>query len=602
MKLFKNLAKGQLKNIDVELISLLFDDFKPANGKGAVVKCSDSYYFYTGDSVKYKADDQGQVFVTVIEADTKDSQGDIASKDDIKKACYDFSKKGMIRKNDINHNMQAIDDVYIAENYILRSPDKDHFPDTKLGSWVQVIKFNDTKGELWQKVKSGKFNGVSLYGKAEDHGDGGQQTADSGQQTAAIEAVKTEIINAIKANSNLTAQEQQAKIAELNAQIANMAKAVGGDGNSPGTDDINAVPTKALESLLETFNKAIDITIKGENTPPAAPESVQIGDLKVLVKSEKNELYKAIADVDSGKAMNVLSNNLSEMFVDTVVDFAPETIFTDITVAELSKDEKLDKGFISDLVLKNSADVAGAEAAVGQFDLSCPTEILTGSLKLSQETVEFYRDKKGDAAFGAYVEEKLSQKIQKAIKKLLFMGDRASGDASLKAIDGIVKKMTGTAEAETITFVGTGTARPTYAKAISDMLKTFTEDALSEMDSFKIYCSPKTLLNIQDEYARRQTATGDKFLITNDKVTFKGMEIKPAFLPADTFIVGISKFLILGYRTDATIKIEHSGSEWVWRWYVRVRFGTQYISGGLVKMFELVAPVVEPEPDNNNGG
>jgi hypothetical protein len=107
------------------------------------------------------------------------------------------------------------------------------------------------------------------------------------------------------------------------------------------------------------------------------------------------------------------------------------------------------------------------------------------------------------------------------------------------------------------------------------------------MDGFKIYCSPKTLLDIQDEIVKRPTPLGDRFLISNDKVYFKGMELKSRFLPDDAFFIGIPKFLLLGYRTDATLKIEHSGREWVWRWFVRVRFGTQYIAGGLIKYFEV---------------
>jgi len=586
MSIFKTLWKGQLKNIDVDLISLLFDEYKPANGKGAVVKCSDSYYVGTGSSVKYKADDQGRLFVTVIEADTKDSQGDIATAEEIQKACEAFAKKGMIRKNDINHNMQAIEDCYIAENFILRVADKAHFPDTKLGSWVQVIKFNDTKGELWQKVKSGKFNGVSLYGKAEDH-----DTEGTDSMEKSLERVKSEIISAIKNNDQLTEKQQAEEIAKLESKIKELEGVKKANPNPKG-DVTPPDYEKHINGLLATFNKAINTTIKSESVGegPVPPETeVTIGDTKVLIKSEKAELYKAIADVDSGKAMNILSSNLSEMFVDTVVDFEPETIFADVTVVELTKDEKVDKGFISDLVLRNSADVAGTVPYVGEFDLSCPTEILTGALKLKQDTVEFYRDKKGDAAFGAYVEEKLSQKIQKAIKKLFFMGNRLSADLSLKGLNGIIKHMTGTAEAEDIERF----EKFTYAAALSKCLKTFTNDALSEMNNFKIYCSPKTMLDIQDEYARRQTQVGDKFLIANDKVTFKGMEVKTAIMPEDTFIIGISKFMILGYRTDATLKIEHSGDTWEWKWNVRVRFGTQYIPGGLVKLFNIVEPVID---------
>jgi hypothetical protein len=94
-------------------------------------------------------------------------------------------------------------------------------------------------------------------------------------------------------------------------------------------------------------------------------------------------------------------------------------------------------------------------------------------------------------------------------------------------------------------------------------------------------------MNIQDEYSLRPTATGDGFLMTNGELIFKGIKIKRRHIPHENFIIGLSKFLILGFRTDATIKVEHSGAYWVWNWFVRVRFGTQYIKGGSVKLFEI---------------
>ena len=514
----KRLKKGQLTNIDVDLISLLFDKFKPANGKGAIVKCDSGSFNYKGSSVKHKSDDEGRLYVTVMEPDVKDSQGDIASAESIQQACERFSVKGMIRKNDINHDMQAVDDCFIAENYILKTQDAEHFPDTKIGSWVQVIKFKNTQSELWQKVKSGNFNGVSLYGRAED--------------TPNFETAKNEILKAIDTLKSKNDSNMEPAIKELESQIKELEQ----QANSETT---HQQIEKGFSKLLDTINKAINTTIKSESIQDATPTEVTIGDTKVLIKSEKTALYKAIGCVDSGTRMNVLSDNLGQQFVDTVVDFSPDDIFTDITVVELAKDEQIDKGFIEDLVLKNTKDGSADDKTVGEFDLDCPTEVLTGVLKLKQETVEFYRDKKGDSAFGAYVEQKLTEKIRKALKKLFFMGDRKSSEPLLKGLDGVIKHMTGTPEHETML----KDEKFTYAKHLSKCLKTFTNDALSEMAGFKIYCSPKTLLDIQDEISKRPTALGDRFLISNDKVYFKSMELKTRYMPDDDFIIGITKFL-----------------------------------------------------------
>jgi hypothetical protein len=94
-------------------------------------------------------------------------------------------------------------------------------------------------------------------------------------------------------------------------------------------------------------------------------------------------------------------------------------------------------------------------------------------------------------------------------------------------------------------------------------------------------------LSIQSEYRQRPTALGDKFLMQDGKLYFNGLQIKERIMPDDVFIIGLAKFLILGYFVDATIKVEHSGRDWAWRWFVRTDFGTQYIKGGLVKYFEI---------------
>jgi hypothetical protein len=572
----KELKKGSLSNIEVDLISLLFDDVKPCNQKGVIVKSiteddSSEGFVFRGSSNKVKSDKQGYLYVTVMIPDKKDSQGDFTTKEEIQKACDRFAQGGMILRNDVNHNMQAIPECFVAENYILKTEDKEHYPDSPVGSWVQKIKFNDLNSELWKKVVAGNINGVSLYGRALD---------DNSSIEVTTKAELTKTINYLKSIND----ESSKKIAaQLEEKVKTLDEAIKSNTNEKQIKSIE----KGIQSLLNTLNKALNTQLPGEpdSTVITKDKEITIGDAKVIMKSEKIELYKALGSVDSGTQINVLNDNLGSQFVDTVVDFSPDDVFTDISVVELNKDEEIDKGIIEDIVLKNAKDGKPSDNAVGEFDLKCPTEILKGVLKLKQETVEFYRDKKGDAEFGAYVEQKLREKIQKALKKLLFNGDRTSTDDSLKGLDGVLVKMKDKAEH----FKISKTDKTTLAEVLSNGLKSFSNDALSELSNFQIYCSPKTLLDIQDEYAKRQTAVGDKFLITNDEVTYKGMKIKPRHLPDNEFVMGIMKFIILGYRTDVTVKIEHSGDEWVWRWFVRVRFGTQYISGGLVKRIEITS-------------
>jgi gas vesicle protein len=566
----KTLQKGNLTDIHVDLVSLLIDDMTPANRKGVVVKCDDKSYTFQGMATKTKTDKEGRVYVTIIEADTPDSQGDIATATEIQKAIDRFAQGGLTLKNDVNHNMQAVDECFISESYILKSEDKSHFPDTKIGSWVAVIKFTNLASELWKKVEAGKLNGVSLYGRAIDSGS---------TEIAEIKSKVSHILKAIETLQGLGDERYQPAIDKLNKEIKDLAA----KEQTAETDQQIKVLQKTVTDLMSTITKAINTTIKGENAMTPTETEVAIDGQVIKVKADKIELYKALADVDSGKSINMLIDNIGKKFVDAVVDFSPADVLSDISVVELDKSEEVDKGLIEDIILKNTSDGVSTAQTVAELDIKVPTQELTAHLKLRQSTVEFYRDRMGDVAFGAYVEKKLVEKTQKAVKKLLFKGDRASAEVALKGLDGIVKKMTGTFDF----VIKTKPTNTTYAQYLTLCLKDFTNDALSELDGFVIYCSPKTLLDIQDEYAKRQTSAGDKFLVTNSAVTFKGIPVKPRHLADDIFIIGIPTFLILGYRSDIVIKLEHSGETWTYNWYVRTRFGTQYIPGGLVKTFKV---------------
>ena len=589
----KQLKKGQLENVEVDLVSLLFDEHKPANRKGVVIKCDDVAYVSRGHSTKLKSDDEGRIFVTVMEPDVADTQGDITSAVEIQKACERFSEKLATHSRiDINHNGKSTDACFVAENYILKTEDKSHFPDTKIGSWVQVIKFRDTGCELWQKVKARKLNGVSLFGAAISKEDAEEQSI------AAAIAEMVKVLESLKAKND---ESLQPAIAELERQIAELeAKA-----NSSTVEKRFSEIEKGFDRLMTTLNKAVNTTIKGEVAPPEQEKEVIVGDAKVLIKSEKKDLYKALAGVDSGSKMNVLTDSLGQQFVDTVIDFSPEDVFTDITVAEINKDEQVDIGFLGDFVFKNVKDGNPDKNEVKQLAMDVKSHILKGTLSMSQDTVEFYQDKKGEAAFGAYVEQKLSEKIRKALKKIIFLGDRNSNDEHIKALDGFVVQMqnnVSTIDGETPTedFVEVHRAVTTdtkgnikkeaYTSVLTRCLESFTDDILNDADGFVIYASPKTIIRLRAEWGKQKD---ERLVYDNGKLYFDGIEIKPRHLPTDVFIMGLPQFLILGYRTDVNLKIEHSGDEWQWHWFVRARFGTQYVSGGYVKCF---AVVEQPQP------
>jgi hypothetical protein len=580
MKLFRKrrILKGELRNVDVNLISLLFDEFKPANMRGAVIKSADGkgHYKPVAVSGKFKSEtvgDQGLLYVTVMEPDTVDSQGDSYSAAEIQKAATNFLKKGVVGKNDVNHNNQPAPEFVIAESYILKTADKEHFPDTKVGSWVAVLQCTDLNSELWQKVKKGQFNGVSIAGWAEDSGDNNAEVvAELKQQMAEIR----------KALGDNPGPESEKVLAKLQTRINELEKA---DENAATKELIKAF-TSEIKELSMSISRAIRKSLNGE--PDGGVEKdreVVIDGKKIVIKAAKREIYKGIAQVDGGSPMNILTPTTTSLFIDEVVGSVDDDTLNDITVVPLLKDEKIDAGIVQDIILNNSLDPAPVLAQdVASADISCATGILTGEFSLGRDVVEFYKDKHGEDAFGAYVENHIAKKVSKAIKKLLFQGDRNSATATIKALNGVIKLAS---SANKVVNIDSGDY-PAFADRFEQALLSFSEDVLAEQANFVFYVSNKDLVRLRAELAQRETGAGDRFLLEGGNVFFSGIPVKPRFMPDGYIIAGLPKFIIIGYRTDAELKVEHHGKDWKYHWYVRVRPGITYVDG-FAKVFQAVA-------------
>jgi len=570
----RTIQKGELRNVEVELVSLLFDEMNPANQKGFVVKNASGRSFeHKINSTKFKSETsgtQGRLYVTLMEPNIHDSQGDYYTREEIQKSCDHFAKHGLVGKCDVNHNMQPVPEFTVVENYILKTSDREHFPDAKVGSWVQVLKCEDLTSDLWQKVEKGEFNGVSIYGRADDY---------SGTE-ASLAEIKNELGSLRKVAELNNNSEMQKGITAITERITELEKS---SGTVIVSEAIKSIE-KSLKDLSVTMSRAISKSIPGE---PDANQSnvdkeVTIDGNKIMVKASHREIYKGISDVDSGKAMNILTANTTSLFIDEVIGSQPGDTLSDISVLPLLKDEKIDVGLIDDLVFKNSLDGALTAQNVSTADLSVPTGILNAEFTLGRDVVEFYKDKYGEDAFGAYVENHIAKKTEKAIRLLLFKGDRASATAKIKALDGVVKLAT------TATDV-TNLSKTTYndwAKRFEAALLAFSDEMLEEQENFKFYVAHKDLIRIRAELAKRETGAGDRLLLEGGNVSFAGIPVKPRLMDADYIIGGLPKFIIIGYRTDAELKVEHHGADWKYHWYIRIRPGITYISG-FVKVFKL---------------
>ncbi|MCK5850920.1 MAG: hypothetical protein KAH23_08395, partial [Kiritimatiellae bacterium] len=339
---------------------------------------------------------------------------------------------------------------------------------------------------------------------------------------------------------------------------------------------------KSLNNLSITMNKAISKSINGEPGEDDGDKEVFINGDKIIIKSSHREIYKGIADVDSGKAMNILTPNNTSLFIDEVIGSKPSDTLADVSVIPLLKDEKIDAGLIEDLIFKNSLDGALTAQDVGTADLDCPTGILNAEFTLGRDVVEFYKDKYGEDAFGAYVEQHIAKKAEKAIRLLLFKGDRASATAKLKALNGVIKLATDAADITDIN----PTTYAEWTERFEQILLIFSDEMLEEQENFKIYVSHKDLIRIRTELGQRQTNVGDKLLLEGGKISFAGIPVKARLMADDYIVAGLTKFIIIGYRTDAELKVEHHGADWKYHWYIRIRPGITYVPN-FVKIFQL---------------
>jgi len=555
----KEIKKGVLKNVDIELISFLFDDVKPANGKGAVVKSEQGgHYKLIANSTKMKSDKQGRVYVTVAEPGVKDLQGDTWTENEIVKAMDNFAAKGMIGRNDINHNMYPIskDEAVLVENYILKQEDKEHYPDTKLKSWVQVYKFN-TAGELWKKVEKGQFNGISIYGTADDYVDNDALLEELKSLRKAIE--KTGDKESLKAIDD--------RISEIEKQSE--------------TTDIKEI-VKAIKEMTVLLGKAINKSIQGEPGGKVEDKEIVINGEKITIKEYHKEILKSFATDGDPMQINLLGESNSTQFIDETLETVEDDTLKEITVTTMSKDNKIDVGLINDIILKNELDGEPTAQEISDAEITVNPGILKSTVKIPRTTVEQYREKYGEAAYLAYVLKKLGNKALLAIKRLLFKGDRSSSTAALKALDGVIKKATSDSKVVDIN----KTTYNTYSKRFAQALSEFSDEMLEKQDKFVIYVSLKDMIKIRSEAEKYQNSRNSRLVVDGKKAYFDGIEIKSRYITDDYIIIGVPTFIIIGVRTDA--EVYRNFIPWYWYWYIRLRAGITYVDG-FVKVFHLVS-------------
>jgi len=150
----------RLTDMEVTHISLVES---AANKKTVIYKSSDDTPSYAKDITFKKSDKKkGVVYGIVYSPNEEDTQGDIATADEITKAAYFFMKARNTANVDKQHSFEK-EDAFVAESWITKENDP-VFPDEPVGSWAVAIKLESD--ELKKAVEDGELNGISMAGTA----------------------------------------------------------------------------------------------------------------------------------------------------------------------------------------------------------------------------------------------------------------------------------------------------------------------------------------------------------------------------------------------------------------------------------------------------
>jgi hypothetical protein len=240
----------ELKNLQVELVSILTDDILPANEEAIVIK--DKGYRTKGHFEVTKFNEiEGLLEVIVYRANKVDTQGDYISNDELEKA-VEWNLNFLIRKgknepSDVNHSFEIAEGVKLLQTYVDKSEE----------NWIWRQKL-DIKGNpaLMEKAKLKTINGVSLAGTAETI------EAEKGMVKSIYDMIK-EIFNK-KKESEMTREE------------------------------IEAIIDERLASKTEEVQETSEETPETE-APETEPENNEVEEIKATLTemSEKYETLKA---------------------------------------------------------------------------------------------------------------------------------------------------------------------------------------------------------------------------------------------------------------------------------------------------------------------
>lgn len=242
------MPKRKLKDIDVTYISLVRAG---ANKKTILYKSDSQDSPVWQKEIPLLKEEEGVVYGIVYSPGEVDTQGDITTAKEIKKAAYNFLKHKRVDNVDKNHSFKK-EDAYVCESWIIRKGDP-LFPKEKEGSWAVGIKIESE--ELKKEIKEGKIKAISMAGTAKVKEVQKASTMD--ELIATLKEIFQSVNLSISGNfynSDLKKGENMPKEPKEQLEKEDLAKIVK-EALEPLTQNIQKEFEEALEKKDKEFNE-----------------------------------------------------------------------------------------------------------------------------------------------------------------------------------------------------------------------------------------------------------------------------------------------------------------------------------------------------------
>ncbi len=215
---------AKLKRLSVVFLSLVKN---PANKKDIVYKSADGKFTDEKELKITKSTAEGMVYGTVYTPNEKDSQGDWADAETIKKAAHDFVAKGALSNVDSEHN-EKLTGAKVVESHI----------DDK-GAWQVGIQMDPASDEF-KKVQKGEIKGLSMGAYCEKSDE--EPGTDSGKGSEGTEKILKSVQEGLeKISERLDKIEKgvdrvpKSRQLSIDGEIVKITK----DGDSPVFQEFN---------------------------------------------------------------------------------------------------------------------------------------------------------------------------------------------------------------------------------------------------------------------------------------------------------------------------------------------------------------------------